>query len=108
MATLAPHGRIRIQDVEEKIHRLKTKWQRPEQEDTSPTDTLSFEQIAEIAPFDRPQLTYAIKICHESKTLSEAGRKLFAVSREKKSNRPNDADRLRKYLAKFELTFAHI
>ena len=42
-----------------------------------------------------------------SKMISEAGRRLFAVSREKKKN-PNDADRLRKYLAKFALSFERV
>ena len=38
-------------------------------------------------------------------TLSEARRKLFAVSRRDKKQ-PNDADRLRKYLARFGLDWA--
>ena len=42
-------------------------------------------------------------MCRGAKTLSEAGRRLFAVSRQDKRN-PNDADRLRKYLARFGLT----
>ena len=37
-------------------------------------------------------------VCRESSTLSEAGRTLFAASRRDKKT-PNDADRLRKYLA---------
>ena len=40
----------------------------------------------------------------ESKSLSDAGRKLFTVSRQSKS-RPNDTDRLRKYLAKLNLSW---
>ena len=45
--------------------------------------------------------------CRGAKTLSEAGRRLFAVSRQDKRN-PNDADRLRKYLARFGLDWAQI
>jgi transcriptional regulatory protein RtcR len=43
-----------------------------------------------------------VEQCRAAKTLSEAGRQLFAASR---TNRKvaNDADRLRKYLARFEL-----
>jgi len=37
--------------------------------------------------------------------MSEAGRRLFAESRKKKEN-PNDSDRVRKFLAKFGLSFA--
>jgi len=36
--------------------------------------------------------------------MAEAGRRLFAVSRVKKKT-GNDSDRVRKYLAKFGLTF---
>jgi len=36
--------------------------------------------------------------------LSEAGRTLFAVSRDAKA-KPNDADRLKKYLARFGLAW---
>jgi sigma54-dependent transcription regulator len=37
----------------------------------------------------------------------EAGRRLFAVARQKKDN-PNDADRLRKYLSRFGLSWQMI
>jgi transcriptional regulatory protein RtcR len=36
--------------------------------------------------------------------LSDAGRRLFAVSRNAK-RQPNDADRLKKYLARFGVTW---
>lgn len=45
-----------------------------------------------------------IASCRESSCLSEAGRKQFAVSRQEKKQ-PDDADRLRKYLARFGLDF---
>ena len=46
-------------------------------------------------------------MCRSSRSLSEAGRALFSVSRAKKA-RPNDADRLRKYLARFGLSWAEL
>ena len=52
--------------------------------------------------FDVPQLACVIRLCRSSSTLSEAGRRLFAASRLTKAT-SNDADRLRKYLARFEL-----
>jgi transcriptional regulatory protein RtcR len=61
----------------------------------------------EIDSFDRVQLAHVVKVCRESKTLSEAGRKLFAESRKKKAN-PNDSDRVRKFLAKFGLSFGDL
>jgi transcriptional regulatory protein RtcR len=54
--------------------------------------------------FDRVQLEAVLDVCRHSSSLSEAGRRLFAVSRSKKKA-PNDADRLRKYLARFGLKF---
>ena len=58
-------------------------------------------------PFDCVQLEYVIGVCRSAHTLSEAGRRLFSQSRQGKKM-SNDADRLRKYLAKFELSFAQI
>lgn len=52
--------------------------------------------------FDVPQLACVIRLCRSSNTLSEAGRRLFAASRLTKAT-SNDADRLRKYLARFGL-----
>ena len=57
--------------------------------------------------FDIMQLSDVLEICRGCAILSEAGRKLFAVSRQAKSN-PNDADRLKKYLAHFNLTFQDV
>ncbi|MNH43372.1 hypothetical protein D3C77_761260 [compost metagenome] len=52
--------------------------------------------------FDRLQLHAVLNVCRNARTLSEAGRQLFDVSRLEK-DKPNDADRLRKYLARFGL-----
>jgi transcriptional regulatory protein RtcR len=49
-------------------------------------------------------LAAVIKVCRECRTLSEAGRILFGSSRERKKA-ANDADRLRKYLARFGLSW---
>ena len=48
------------------------------------------------------QLANVIAVCRAARNLSEAGRRLFAASRRAKEN-ANDADRLRKYLARFGL-----
>jgi transcriptional regulatory protein RtcR len=58
-------------------------------------------------PFDAVQLKSVIQVCRQSSSLSDAGRQLFAVSRLQRSV-VNDADRLRKYLAKFDLTWEAI
>lgn len=107
MATLAPGGRIGTGTVREEIARLEQGW-RPMRGDS---ETLLHEVIGEAADqldrFDRVQLADVIAVCRESRTLSDAGRKLFGVSRSQRKT-PNDADRLRKYLAKFQLAWADV
>ena len=108
MATLAPRGRIRVEEVEEEIQRLRENWHRPgaaAQVEAADLDViLSAEVLGGLDPFDRVQLGYVVAVCQRSKTLSDAGREIFAVSRSKRSV-TNDADRLKKYLAKFRLKF---
>ena len=50
------------------------------------------------------QLENVLAICRQSKSMAEAGRALFNVSRNSRST-PNDSDRLRKYLARFGLSW---
>lgn len=52
--------------------------------------------------FDRLQLQAVLEVCRQADSLSDAGRRLYQVSRLSKAQ-PNDADRLRKYLARFGL-----
>jgi transcriptional regulatory protein RtcR len=109
MATLAPGGRISTQVVEEEIERLCSAWSAPKGPvlyggDQSLEELLSHEELEEIDLFDRLQLAAVINVCRESRTLSEAGRALFGSSRERKTT-SNDADRLRKYLARFGLSW---
>ena len=68
---------------------------------------LSPDQFAQIDPFDRVQLAYVVWICRSCGSLSAAGRQLFSASREQRKS-TNDADRLRKYLTRFELDWASI
>lgn len=105
MATLAPRGRIRVEEVEEEMERLRESWKRPGST-ADVVDEVSLEGLLdeEIDPFDRVQLAHVVSVCRRSRTLSEAGRALFEVSRKKRSV-TNDADRLKKYLAKFGLDF---
>lgn len=103
MATLAPKGRITVECVTAEMARLKEAWREVGADTSSKLqDTLPKKRRDEIDPFDLVQLEYVLKVCRDSKTLSDAGRKLFAVSRTQRSI-TNDADRLRKYLAKFKL-----
>ncbi|QXH47499.1 RNA repair transcriptional activator RtcR [Pseudomonas xanthosomatis] len=100
MATLADSGRIDEALVEEEIGRLRHAW--------------GLEPVAEpllaereLDLFDQLQLQAVLQVCRGAASLSEAGRQLFAVSRQEKQT-PNDADRLRKYLARFDLDWKRI
>ena len=109
MATLALSGRITEAIVMEEIERLKGRWQRDEPgSDTSEIERLiGRERLSEIDLFDQAQLAAVIRTCRQSRSLSEAGRMLFAVSRLAKSS-SNDADRLKKYLARYGISWSDI
>jgi transcriptional regulatory protein RtcR len=57
--------------------------------------------------FDRAQLSAVVDVCRRSRSLSEAGRELYAASRAKKKT-ANDADRLKKYLARFGIEWSDL
>jgi transcriptional regulatory protein RtcR len=104
MATFAPSGRINEDVVAEEIVRLRRVWSRGGEDagEAMLVDLLGPERLAEIDLFDRAQLAAVIGVCRASGSLSAAGRTLFAASRAQKTS-ANDADRLRKYLARFGL-----
>jgi len=104
MATLSATGRIDAECVEAEIARLKRLWSSAENEGDDLVRFLSPEQLQMLDPFDRAQLATVVRTCVCSRSLSEAGRTLFAVSRTKRTS-ANDADRLRKYLARFGLSW---
>jgi transcriptional regulatory protein RtcR len=109
MSTLCSGGRVSVEIVEEEIARLNSGWRTERRSDASQalTRLLSEEQNAELDLFDRLQLEQVVAICQRSRTISEAGRQLFNCSRTQKAT-PNDADRLRKYLARFGLDWAAV
>ena len=57
--------------------------------------------------FDLVQLEDVLVVCRDASSLSAAGRTIFDRSRKRKSV-PNDADRLRKYLARFDLEWSEL
>lgn len=108
MATLAPGGRISREIVAEEIQRLRGAWcAGDEGQDLDILTMLGPDRLAEIDLFDRAQLATVIRVCRQSVSLSDAGRKLFEASRARRST-VNDSDRVRKYLAKFELSWEEI
>lgn len=105
MATLAPDGRINETTVAGEIARLQHQWNSGSANaDDDLLRAVLGERLAECDPFDRAQLAQVIRVCRASRSASEAGRHLFSVSRLTKTS-TNDADRLRKYLARFDTSF---
>ena len=109
MATLAEGGRISTDVVEEEIRRNRASAQKRRQVKASGGETdlealLGKDYASRFDAFDLVQLSYVVDICRESKTMADAAKRLFSVSRlSKKSS--NDTDRLSKYLARFGLKF---
>jgi transcriptional regulatory protein RtcR len=108
MATLAEGGRITHELVREELHRLREAWGHGAAGSADPVGRLLGEKKAgALDRFDRAQLAEVVRVCRQAKSLSEAGRQLFAVSRTQRST-INDADRLKKYLARFELEWKEL
>ncbi|WP_067065419.1 RNA repair transcriptional activator RtcR [Roseateles chitosanitabidus] len=125
LATLAEGGRIGLPLVEAEIARLTWLWSRggeagaaglatgrdvDDEGDEAEQLLLSVLDRASVDAldlFDRLQLATVLRVCRASPSLSEAGRRLFHVSRHARSV-VNDADRLRKYLIKHGLTWDRI
>jgi transcriptional regulatory protein RtcR len=102
MATLADGGRIDAAAVAAEIVRLDAAARAGGGDDG--VSALLGARADELDRFDRVQLADVVAVCATSPSLSAAGRVLFARSRARRNTR-NDADRLRKYLARFGLDF---
>lgn len=107
LATLAPQGRISLELVQAEIERLKYLWQDVENPQKTHFRLPEKVNAAQWDEFDKMQLANVLAVCRQHKNLADAGRALFGVSRLAKA-KPNDSDRLRKYLAKFGLTWQDI
>jgi transcriptional regulatory protein RtcR len=109
MATLCEGGRIGLDVVDGEIARLQAAWRGADDtsEDGPLARHLDSAQIAALDRFDRVQLEDVLTVCEASRSLSDAGRTLFASSLARKAS-TNDADRLRKYLARFDLDWKEI
>jgi transcriptional regulatory protein RtcR len=123
LCTLAEGGRITETDVDGEIARLRSEWRRDEPgaaagdagggargadaDDELLRSVLGDERLAALDRFDRVQLAEVVRCCRSARSLSAAGRELFAVTRQKRAT-ANDADRLRKYLARFGLDHAAV
>lgn len=108
MATLALSGRVDVASVNAEIGRLQDLWSGQAIEtDDGLAALMGPEALTAVDPFDRVQLAETVRVCRQSRSLSDAGRTLFAASRQRRSS-ANDADRLRKYLARFDLDWVTV
>jgi len=109
LGTLAPAGRITVDQVKAEIAHLRSRWtDAPVSTSLNLVDQVVASPVtASLDRFERVQLEDVLMVCREASTLSSAGRTLFDRSRERKSV-PNDADRLRKYLARFDLEWSEL
>ena len=114
MGILAGESRIDSELVREEWARLEQGWHRlaASSEGVKPDGKALLQEVlgeraATLDLFDAEQVLCVIRECRKAHTLSEAGRRLFSESR-KARQRPNDADRLRKYLARFNLAWENV
>lgn len=113
MATLAEGGRVSLADGKLEIARLKSQWSaatgggNARRDDGSVLARIPDFSPEALDPFDSVQLASVVETCLTANTLSDAGRRLFRHSRLRRKN-ANDADRLRKYLARFDLSWQQI
>ncbi|WCM92626.1 RNA repair transcriptional activator RtcR [Acidovorax sp. NCPPB 2350] len=114
LATLAEGGRIGLPLVEAEMARLRWLWEpaqapRRQEADGLPEleALLGTAQFEALDLFDRLQLAVVVRVCRQSRSLSDAGRQLFQASRMQRTA-VNDADRLRKYLGRFGLVWERL
>jgi transcriptional regulatory protein RtcR len=108
MATLAPGGRIDVATVDSEVARLRAAWHRDgDGEGDDPVRRLLGTRADGLDRFERVQLADVLRVCHKAASLSAAGRELFASSRAHKRS-SNDADRLRKYLQRYDLDWNRV
>ena len=108
MATLSGDGVISTAVVKQEIGRLQQAWRGQGYKAVEAKRHIVPEETwLSLDYFDQMQLKSVLKVCKASRSLSEAGRTLFDQSRNQKKTH-NDSDRLRKYLAKFGLTWQMI
>lgn len=115
MQSYALGGIINEELVEEEIARLRAVWHAPapagvssvREEGALLLRLMTSEQMEGMDLFDRVQLEYVLRICCECGTRTEAGRRLFGVSRRRKK-RADDTTRLNKYLKAFGLSWEQV
>jgi transcriptional regulatory protein RtcR len=109
MAAMAKTGRISLTLVEEEISRLRDTWRvRVKSESRDFLEKLlGEEKLAQYDTFAIMQLEAVVTFCRSYRSLPDANRALYPISRNRKE-KTNDSDRLRKYLQKFGITWQQL
>jgi len=111
MATLANGGRITTAVVDEEITRLERKWHSQQPGDRHPAAVierlLGQEATDQMDLYDQIKLAGLLKVCRDSVSMADAGRRLFNVSRNTKKS-TNDSHRVKQLLNRYGITFADI
>jgi transcriptional regulatory protein RtcR len=104
MGIFSDQGRVTVPVVSREVNRLREEWAEVTESGSYPLTELALgtEGASGIDHFDKPQLEEVLRVCLLSRNRSDAGKKLYNVSRGRKKS-TNDADRLNKYLEKFGL-----
>ena len=102
MATFSGAGRITEAVVAAEVVRLRDRWREP-----IAASRLDPALADKFDRFDLLQLESVLGFCRNHTLLSSAARELFNHSREAKSTK-NDADRLRKFLGRFGLSWEQV
>jgi transcriptional regulatory protein RtcR len=105
MCTLAGGRQIGLKLTKLEIEGLRHRWAKVGGAGAGPDPLeglLDAETRAGVDLYELAGLREAVRVCREARSLSDAGRRLFAVSRTRKKSQ-NDADRIRKILARHGL-----
>lgn len=109
MATLADGGRINSFVVNEEIERLKSKWSTSQDSDDKADlrALMGDERFDALDLYDQLTLSSILSVCRNAKSMADAGRLLFNISRTQKSS-VNDSHRIKQLLSKYNLSLSDI
>jgi transcriptional regulatory protein RtcR len=105
MATLADGGRISEDDVEFECAQLEATWGSASAVASANPRVEALLADKTLDRFEHVQLAEVLTVIAATDSMAEAGRVLFAHSRASKA-KPNDSDRVRKFLASYGLGYA--
>ena len=109
MGVLSEGGRIDEANVNQEIERLKNDWSETQSSTVKPTKNkieklLGADAISNLDLYDHILIEGIAEVCANSRSMAEAGRKLFNHSRTQKTS-TNDSHRIKQILDKYGVNF---